>query len=74
MSTDEVERSAEVLMTPAEVAERLRMSLRFVLDELRRKNLRGIKVGSAWRIRSGDVDTYLEAKANIRPVRRVQPR
>lgn len=58
------------LLPPAEVAERLRMSPHFVHDELRRRNHRGIKVGGAWRIRSEDVDAYLEARVNVRPVRR----
>lgn len=57
-------------LTVSETAELLRCSDRFVLDELRRKNLRGSKTGAGWRINPADVDTYLDAKANVRPVRR----
>jgi excisionase family DNA binding protein len=58
------------LLTVHEVAEILKCSDRFVADELRRKNLRGIKVATQWRISEADVDTYLEAHANVRTVRR----
>ena len=58
------------LLTVHEAAEVLRCSDRFVLDELRRKNLRGSKTGAGWRIAETDVDTYIDAHANFRPVRR----
>ncbi len=58
------------LLTVKEAAERLRRSPRFVLDELRRKNLRGSRYGGAWSIREDDLDTYLAAKANVTAVRR----
>ena len=58
------------LLTPHEVAERLKCSDRFVLDELRRKNLRGSKTGAGWRISEADVDVYIEAHMNVRQVRR----
>ncbi len=58
------------LLTVHETAEQMRCSDRFVLDELRRKNLRGIKTGAGWRISQVDIDIYLEAHANVRPVRR----
>jgi excisionase family DNA binding protein len=57
------------LLTPKEVAERLKCSERFVLDELRRKNLRGFKL-SGWRVDEADLETYICAHANVRPVRR----
>lgn len=56
------------LLTVAEAAERLRMSCRTVADELRRKNLRGIKTPSGWRITEADIDVYIDAHANVRPV------
>ena len=59
-----------VLLTVAEVAERLRTSEAFVLRELRRKNLRGSKTGAGWRITEADLQTYLDAKANVSRVRR----
>ena len=57
------------LLTVPEVAERLKCSERFVLDELRRKNMRGTKA-ACWLISEDDLSTYLDAKANVRPVRR----
>jgi len=56
------------LLTVPEVADRLRQSKRFVLDELRRKNLRGSRYGGAWHIAEADLRTYIEAHANVRPV------
>lgn len=58
------------LLTVADVALVLQVSERFVLDELRRKNLRGSKTGAGWRIDEADVDTYVDAKANVSRVRR----
>lgn len=57
-------------LTVHEAAEVLRSSDRFVLDELRRKNLRGSKTGAGWRIREADVDVYIEAHMNVAKVRR----
>lgn len=57
------------LLTVPEVAETLRRSDRFVLDELRRKNLRGIKAGG-WLISEVDLDVYIDAHANVSKVRR----
>jgi len=59
------------LLTPADVALILKASERFVKDELRRKNLRGIKTNAGWRVTEEDLDTYLDAKANVSRVRRV---
>lgn len=60
------------LLTVADAAAELRCSQRFVLDELRRKNLRGSKLkGQAgWRIDPADIRTYLDAHANVTRVRR----
>jgi len=58
------------LLTVKEAATKLRRSPRFVLDELRRKNLRGSRYGGAWSIREDDLETYVAAKANVSPVRR----
>ncbi len=54
----------------AEVAEQLRKSPRFVLDELRRKNLRGSKFGGEWHVNPDDLAVYVEAHANVPKVRR----
>lgn len=59
------------LLTVKETALRLKASERFVLDELRRKNLRGSNLGAGWRITESDLQTYLDAKANVSRVRRV---
>jgi excisionase family DNA binding protein len=53
-----------------EVADKLRMSERFVLDEIRRKNLRAAKFGGAWHVRPADLQSYIDAHANVRPVAR----
>jgi excisionase family DNA binding protein len=60
------------LLTVAEVVERLSISTRLVLDELRRKHLRGTKLpGKAgWRITEADLQTYVDARANLAKVRR----
>ena len=58
------------LMTVSEAADRLRKSTRFVLDELRRKNLRGSKFGGEWHVRPVDLDAYIEAHANVSKVKR----
>ncbi len=62
------------LLTVAEVAERLRMSERFVRDEISRGNLRGAKVGRRWRIPETALDAYIAANMNVavqdRPRRR----
>lgn len=60
--------TAQMLTVP-EVAEVLRCSERFVLDELRRKNLRGTKA-PGWRVSVTDLDVYIDAKANVAKVRR----
>lgn len=58
------------LLKPEDVALILQSSEAFVLRELRRKNLRGSKTGAGWRISEADLDTYLDAKANVSRVRR----
>lgn len=57
------------MLTVEEVAVLLGCSERFVLDELRRKNLRGSKVPN-WRVHRSDLDAYIDAKANVSRVRR----
>lgn len=59
-------------LTVEQVAENLSVSPRFVYDELRRKNLRGIKLSgkAGWRVTPDDLETYVAAKANVSRVRR----
>jgi len=59
---------SERLLSVTEVAEILRQSNRFVVDELRRKNLVGSKFGGQWHISAADVDSYVEAHRNVRAV------
>ena len=57
------------LLTPPEVAARLDCSVRYVKDEIRRKHLRASKL-NGWRVSEEDLQTYIDAKANVRAVRR----
>ncbi len=45
----------EALLTPEEVARRLRISRRTVLGWLQAGRLRGVKVGNRWRVEEGRV-------------------
>lgn len=58
------------LLKVSDVATFLAVSERFVVDELRRKNLRGSKTSAGWRIDRADLDTYVNAKANVSRVRK----
>lgn len=58
------------LLSVSDVAEQLRKSTRFVLDELRRKNLRGAKFGGEWHVTPADLDAYVDAHMNVAKVRR----
>lgn len=58
------------LLSVAEVATVLRKSPRYVLDELKRRNLRGAKFGGEWHIQPADVDAYIQARMNVRRVAR----
>lgn len=58
------------LLSPTDAAILLNCSERLIKDELRRKNLRGIKTPAGWRIDPADLETYKDAKANVARVRR----
>lgn len=58
------------VLTVSEAAVVMRKSTRFVLDELRRKNLRGSKYGGEWHITRVDLDAYVESHMNVAKVRR----
>ncbi len=60
----------EKWLTVSEAAEVMRASQRFVLDELRRKNLRGSKTPAGWRLSPTDIDVYMAAHMNVRAVRK----
>lgn len=61
----------KILLVP-EVAERLRKSERFVLDELRRKNLPGSRFGGQWHVTESSIDAYISAHMNVREVRKAK--
>jgi excisionase family DNA binding protein len=51
----------EDLYTVKEVASKLKVSERAVLDWLRAGQLRGLRVGRAWRVKESDLEAFLEA-------------
>lgn len=61
---------SDALLSVADAAGKLRKSTRFVLDELRRKNLRGAKFGGEWHVTQSDLDAYVDAHMNVSKVRR----
>lgn len=50
----------EDLLTPSEVAERLRVNREVVYKWLQSGKMKGIRVGRHWRIRSSDLDAFLQ--------------
>lgn len=49
------------IMTPVEVARRLKVKKRTVLEWLRQGKLKGLKLGRLWRIRTRDLDQFLQS-------------
>jgi excisionase family DNA binding protein len=49
------------LLTPEQVAERLQLSPFTILDYLRTKRLRGVKLDRHWRVREVDLQAFIEA-------------
>lgn len=54
------------IYTPKEVAARLKMPLKTVLEYLRRGTLPGFRIGKHWRVRQVDLDGFLEESAKPR--------
>ena len=52
-------------ITPEEIAEELRVSVKAVYMWLRKGVVRGIKVGKVWRVRRADYDYFLDNHTNI---------
>ncbi len=52
---------AEMLLTPEEVAERLRVTRPTVYTWLKKGRLRGLRAGKAWRVRTEDLETFMRA-------------
>ena len=50
------------LLTVKEVAEELRVHPETVREKLRHGDIKGIKIGKAWRIKREDLDEFLETK------------
>ncbi len=48
------------LLTPAQVGERLQLTERTVYEWLRDGRLAGLKLGRLWRVRSEDLEAFLE--------------
>lgn len=48
------------LLTPGDVAERLKISVYTVKNYLRKGTIKGIKVGDLWRIREEDLEEFIE--------------
>ena len=57
----------EKLLTPEQVAERLRVTERTVYSWLRRGKLPALKLGRLWRIRPDDLETFLENARKMPP-------
>ncbi len=55
------------LLTPTDVANSLQVNERTVTKWLRRGHLLGFKIGIEWRISPDDLQTFLEASANMPP-------
>lgn len=47
------------LLTPEEVAEKLKVAPKTVRDWLRERKLRGLKLGNEWRVREEDLEVFL---------------
>jgi excisionase family DNA binding protein len=59
-----------ILLTPEQVAERLQVKERTVLDWLRAGDLRGLKLGRLWRVRPEDLEKFLAASVAPKPAPR----
>ena len=53
---------AEQLLTPAQVAERLGLARKTILDHLRAGTLKGVKIGGGryWRVRESELDRHIK--------------
>jgi excisionase family DNA binding protein len=49
------------LLTPEQVAERLQLSQHTILEYLRSRRLRGVKLDRHWRVRETDLQAFIEA-------------
>ncbi len=62
-------KKSKKLLTVTDVANRLQVNERTVTIWLRKGHLRGFKIGRDWRISPDDLQVFLEASANMAPVK-----
>lgn len=55
----------EKYLTPEQIAETLQVSPDTIMRLLRDKKLKGVKVGTQWRIKESALEQYLEEQSNI---------
>lgn len=55
----------EELLTPKEVAAKLKLSQKSILDYLRDGKLTGVKVGKHWRVRATDLEAFLRPPLRV---------
>lgn len=60
----------EIVYTPKEVAEILKVSEQVIADELKMSKLEGFKVGRQWRITESSLKLYIQSNT-IKPVTEV---
>ena len=53
--------ATEDLLTPEDVAKRLKVSPHTVIDYLRKGRLKGIKLAKHWRVREEELQRFLKA-------------
>ena len=58
------------LLTSAQVAASLQISEQTVIRWLRQGQLRGFRLGAKWWVSATEFNAFLEARANLPPVRR----
>lgn len=57
-------------MTPRQAAEKVGVTERFLRNEVRRGNLRVLRLGRMLRFRPEDIDEYLESRLTTGPAER----
>ena len=55
----------EVVYTPKEVAEQLKLPLKTVLNYLRTAKLPGFKVGKHWRVRASALEAFMKPSLRV---------
>ncbi len=55
----------EEYLTPAEIAKRLKITERTVYRWLDAGQLRGVKLGRVWRVRTNDLEKFLKERENF---------